>query len=277
LSTETDLMQAVLAKKVLPSQASSWWLGGSGFIIKSPLGVVGLIDPYLSNAAEEIFGMQRAFPIPVAPEAVRANVVISTHWHEDHLDPGSIPIIARNNVDAKFVMPPSAMARALSWGVRRSQIISLRHGESTAIGDMRIEAMPARHEAGVPGWEVPDAMGALLEVGDLKIYHSGDTEYDLRLRRLKRLQFDVTLLCINGAGGNMDAYEAALLAWQLGGSLVIPIHHLLWAQISDSSEETLDPELFVKTYARLGGKGRAIVPIVGEELDFKKGTSFDAL
>jgi L-ascorbate metabolism protein UlaG (beta-lactamase superfamily) len=263
-------MQTVIAKIVMRGHASTWWLGGSGFIVKSPQGVVTLIDPYLSNAVEEIFGLPRAFPAPLNPEAVRADVVISTHWHEDHLDPGSIPIIARNNLDAKFVMPPSAMARALSWGVRRSQIVSLRHTESTAIGDMRIEAMPARHEAGIPGWEVPDAMGALLEIGGLKIYHSGDTEYDVRLRRLKQLRFDVALLCINGAGGNMDAFEAALLAWQLGASLVVPIHHLLWARKSDNSEETLDPKLFVDTYARLGGKGRAIVPTVAEELDLMK-------
>lgn len=276
MSTEIDLMQTVHARRVLENQASGWWLGGSGFILKSPLGVVALIDPYLSNAAEEIFGIKRAFPIPVAPEAVRASVVISTHWHEDHLDPGSIPIIARNNVDAKFVMPPSAMARALSWGVRRSQIISMKHGESTIVGDMRIEAMPARHEAGVAGWEVPDAMGVLLNIGNLKIYHSGDTEYDLRLRRLKQFQFDVAMLCINGAGGNMDAYEAALLAWHLGASMVIPIHHLLWSTRSGNNEETLDPELFVKTYARLGGKGRAVVPTVGEELQFTKNTTFDA-
>jgi L-ascorbate 6-phosphate lactonase len=275
LGTERELMQAVLAKTVLPNHASAWWLGGSGFIVKSPLGVVSLIDPYLSNAVEDIFGIKRAFPIPMPPEIVRADVVVSTHWHEDHLDPGTIPVIARNNPNAKLVMPPSAMARALSWGVPRSQIISLRHGESTSIGDIRVEAMPARHEAGIAGWEVPDAMGVQLNIGELKVYHSGDTEYDLRLRRLKQLHFDVALLCINGAGGNMDAYEAALLAWQLGSPLLVPIHHLLWAQKTNNSEETLDPALFAETYARLGGKGRVLIPVVGDELDFKKSTEND--
>jgi L-ascorbate metabolism protein UlaG (beta-lactamase superfamily) len=229
-----------------------------------------VIDPYLSNSVEEIFGIARAFPPPLLPEQVRADVVISTHWHEDHLDPGTTPVIARNNSDAKLVMPPSAMARALSWGVRRSQIIPLSHRESTTLGDVRIEAMPARHEAGVPGWEVPDAMGVLLEIGDLKIYHCGDTEYDIRLRQLRQLEFDVAFLCINGVGGNMDAYEAALLAWRLGASLVVPIHHLLWTAKSGNCDETLDPELFIETYARLGGKGVAMAPTIGRELDLTK-------
>ena len=107
-------------------------------------------------------------------------------------------------------MPPSAMARAMSWGVRRSQIVSFTPGEAMVLKDVTIEATPARHEAGVAGWEVPDAVGVLLRVDKLKIYHSGDTEYDVRLRRLKSYHPDVAMLCINGVGGNMDAYEAAL-------------------------------------------------------------------
>jgi L-ascorbate 6-phosphate lactonase len=270
MKAETNLMQTILSKKVMHGHVSCWWLGGSGFAFKSPLGVIAFIDPYLSNAVENIFGIKRAFSAPIAPEDVLANIVISTHWHEDHLDPGSIPIIARNNPEAKFIMPPSAMARALSWGVRRTQIVSLSRGESTIASDVKIEAMPARHEAGIAGWEVPDAIGVLLEIGDLKIYHSGDTEYDVRLRRLKQCKVDVAMLCINGIGGNMDAYEAALLAWHLGASRVMPIHHLLWDNKSENTEETLDPMLFVETYARLGGVGRAIVPEVGEELDLER-------
>ena len=270
MKPESSLMGSVLSRKVAHAHLSCWWLGGSGFIFKSPLGVITFIDPYLSNSVEDIFGIKRAFPAPIRPEEVRADVVISTHWHEDHLDPGSIPIIARNNSDAKFVMPPSAMARALSWGVRRSQIVSLSRGESSAFNDTRIDATPARHEPSIPGWEVPDAIGVLLQVGDLKIYHSGDTEYDLRLRQLKQLNLDVAMLCINGAGGNMDAYEAALLAWRLGARQVIPIHHLLWASKSENPDETLDPQLFVETYARLGGKGAPLVPEVAQEIDFKR-------
>ena len=50
---------------------------------------------------------------------------------------------------------------------------------------------------------------------------------------------------------------------------VIPIHHLLWADRSNSADETLDPNLFVETYTSLGGRGIAIIPQVGIELDFE--------
>ncbi len=264
---QRSLADDIAAAHVCKGHVSSWWLGGSGFVFKTSEGTLIYVDPYLSNSVKEIFGAERAFPPPIAPEDVRVDLVISTHWHEDHLDPGSIPIIARNNPDATFVMPPSATAHALSWGVRRTQVASLQWGQQLQIADVTLHATPARHDASIPGWEVPDAMGVLLTLEQLKVYHAGDTEYDIRLRRLKSCRPDVAMLCINGITGNMDAHEAALLAWQLGAGLVIPIHHHLWAVTTGTAEETLNPDLFVSTYKRLGGSGQAIIPKIGEEID----------
>lgn len=263
----SQLSEQITAANPLKGQMSAWWLGGSGFIFKTGNGTRIYLDPYLSDVVKTIFGAARAFPPPIPAEDVRADALIATHWHEDHLDPGSIPVIARNNPECKLIMPPSAMAHAVSWGVARTQVVPLQWGEKTQIADVTIEAVPARHEVSTPGWEVPDAMGILLTHDQLTIYHSGDTEYDVRLRQLKQRRPDVALLCINGITGNMDAYEAALLAWHLGSSVVIPIHHYLWAKTTGTAEETLDPKLFVETYKRLGGSGQAIVPTIGEEID----------
>jgi L-ascorbate metabolism protein UlaG (beta-lactamase superfamily) len=194
-------------------------------------------------------------------------VVISTHWHEDHLDPITIPIIARQSPATRFVMPPSAMARAISWGIPRSRIDPLSWGQAIEVEDVKILAVPARHEAGVVGWEVPDAMGVILEAEGLKIYNTGDTEYDLRLRALRAMEIDVFQGCINGVGGNMNAHEAALLAWQLQARIAIPMHHLLWATNPGGDEATLDPQLFAETYNKLGGKGKVVVPTVADEID----------
>jgi L-ascorbate 6-phosphate lactonase len=262
------LAKRILATSVAPSHISCWWLGGSGFVLKTSSGSVLYIDPYLSNSVKGIFGADRAFPAPVQPEDVRADAVISTHWHEDHLDPGTIPVVAQNNPEARFIMPPSATSHALSWGVRRDQVVSLQYGEVHEVKDLRIESTPARHVAGIPGWEVPDAMGVLIHAENLTIYHCGDTEYDVRIRRLKSRHPDVALLCINGITGNMDAHEAALLAWHLKARLVIPMHHYLWATNTGSAEETLDPTLFRETYARLGGEGRVVIPQIGQQIIF---------
>lgn len=265
---ETTLLNERISRRSVTSERlACWWLGGSGFVFKSAAGVVLYIDPYLSDSVKSIFGVGRAFPPPIAATDVRADGVISSHWHEDHLDPGTIPDIARHCPSARFLMPPSAMSRALGWGISRDRITPLVVGGSVQIGDdVTVTAVPARHEASVPGWEVPDAIGVVLESHGLKIYHSGDTEYDIRLRLLKTQQIDVAILCINGVSGNMDAHEAALLAWQLGARVVIPMHHYLWAENSGSAAATLDPRLFADTYARLGGIGRVVLPEVGQEI-----------
>jgi L-ascorbate metabolism protein UlaG (beta-lactamase superfamily) len=214
-----------------------------------------------------IFGTGRAFPPPIRADEARPDAVISTHWHEDHLDPGTIPTIAAHSSATRFIMSPGAMSRALAWGVPRDRIIPVSEGESTTIGDIAISHRPARHDAGVPGWEAPDAMGIVLEIAGMTIYHTGDTEYDIRLRRLKSERFDVMQVCINGTGGNMDAYEAALLAYRLGAHTIIPMHHYLWEEGGFGAEPTLDPDLFADVYRRLGGNGRVVVPVLAEAID----------
>ncbi len=111
------------------------------------------------------------------------------------------------------------------------RVNAIIEGETFTFRDVRITAVAARHLAGIPGWEVPDAIGLLIETEGLRIYHTGDTEYDLRLRALaydKDRPIDVMLAVINGTGGNMNAHEAALLAWHIRPRVLMPMHHILW-------------------------------------------------
>lgn len=264
----TSLAAKVAKRKVKPGRVCAWWLGGSGFIFKTPGGLVVYIDPYLSDMVKKSFGWDRARPAAIKAQDVRADVYISTHWHEDHLDPGTAPVVAANNPGVRFVVPPSSLARLMSWGIPRDRMTALAAGQSFEIGDLKIRATVARHEAYIAGWEAPDAIGVILESHGLKIYHSGDTEYDNRLRLMWRERFDVATAPINGVTGNMNAHEAAMLCWQLGAKTVIPHHHLLWASNPGGEDATWDPNLFAQTYAKLGGEGRVILPEIGAEMEF---------
>lgn len=249
----------------------AWWLGGAGFVFKTPAGTQVYVDPYLSNAVAGIFGVERGFPAPIAVEDARPDVVISTHWHEDHLDPGALPVIAKRS-NALFICPPSAKSRLLSWGVPRDRVQAIEVGQTQPFRDVTITAMPARHVAGMAGWETPDAVGLILDFGadSVRIYHSGDTEYDVRLRTLVREHVDAAMLVINGAGGNMNAHEAALLAWHIGAPVVIPMHHILWKGSVGGPDATLDPSLFESTYRKLNGLGHVRSLAVGESITFRK-------
>lgn len=264
-----SLANEIETTEVPAGQVYAWWLGGTGFVFKTPAGTQIYVDPYFSNCVAQIFGVERAFAPPVAAEEARPDLLLATHWHEDHLDPEGLPIVARAS-QAQFVAPPSCVSRLLGWGVPRARVAGLRAGEIYTFRDVTVRAVPARHLAGLPGWESDDAIGLLLEFGGLRVYHSGDTEYDLRLRALaydRERPIDACMLVINGAGGNMNAHEAALLAWQLGARTVVPMHHILWKDFTGGEQATLDPQLLAETYRRLGGAGAVRALAVGERLD----------
>jgi L-ascorbate 6-phosphate lactonase len=263
-----SLAQTIDAARIPDGQVMAWWLGGTGFVFKTPAGTQVYIDPYFSNCVAGIFGVERAFPPPVAADEARPDLLIATHWHEDHLDPEGLPIVARHS-QARFMGPPSCVSRLLGWGIARERVSGLRLGQTQHFRDVTITAVAARHVAGLPGWETDDAIGLLLDFGGLRVYHSGDTEYDLRLRALaydRERPIHACLLVINGAGGNMNAHEAALLAWQIGARTVVPMHHLLWKDFTGGEQATLDPGLLAETYRRLGGAGEVRALEVGEGL-----------
>lgn len=265
-----SLNQTIVETQVPQGSVMAWWLGGTGFVFKTSAGTQIYVDPYLSNVVAQIFGVERGFPAPIAAEEARPDLLIATHWHEDHLDPGAIPVIAKNS-DALFMCPPSARSRALSWGVPPDRVQNIQLGETHTFRDVKIQAVAARHLAGIPGWETPDAVGVILDFNGLHVYHSGDTEYDLRLRALKHENIHAAMVVINGIGGNMDAHEAALLVWQLGVKLAIPMHHILWKDTGSSHPDaTLDPRLFEATYRKLGGSGAIRSLDIGESVQLTK-------
>ena len=266
MTTPNSLADQIAQATVAPGTLALWWLGGTGFVFKTPAGTQVYVDPYFSNCAAAIFGVERAFPPPVPAQDARPDLLIATHWHEDHLDPLGIPVVAKSS-QCQFLTPPSCVSRMAGWGIARDRITPITVGQTHEFRDISVTAVAARHIAGVPGWETDDAVGVLLDFGGLRVYHSGDTEYDVRLRALaydKQHPIHASLLVINGTGGNMNAHEAALLGWQLGARVVIPMHHILWQGNTGGEQATLDPRLFESTYRRLGGVGEVHMLAVGE-------------
>jgi L-ascorbate metabolism protein UlaG (beta-lactamase superfamily) len=121
------------------------------------------------------------------------------------------------------MMPASAMARALSWGVPRNQITTLKAGQCLSFQDIAVSAVAARHNAGVEGWEVHDGVCLILEIEGIKIFFSGDTEYDTSLRKLGQWVL-VAFPVHQWSRRKYECSEAALLGWQLGAQTLVPMH-----------------------------------------------------
>jgi len=78
-----------------------WWLGHSSFVLKYRSSIF-YIDPYLSDSLSP--SRPRLTEPPVRPDRItHASLVLCTHAHADHLDPGTVPAILEASRRAKLV------------------------------------------------------------------------------------------------------------------------------------------------------------------------------
>ncbi|MGD9636041.1 MAG: MBL fold metallo-hydrolase [Pirellulales bacterium] len=251
-----------------------WWLGQSGFLVKSGAGTV-LFDPYLSDSLtckyehtdKPHVRMTRRAVDPGALTGI--DVITSTHNHTDHLDAETLQPLWAANPQAVLLIPEANrdfVADRLECGPATPR--GLNDGESLHIGGLEIAAIPAAHN------EIDrDAegrcryLGYIVRCGDWTIYHSGDTlRYPGMAELLQPFAVDIALLPINGnrperrVAGNLFGDEAAQLAHDIGARLVVPCHYEMFAF------NTEPPDLFVQTCERLGQPHRVLR--CGESLNY---------
>jgi L-ascorbate metabolism protein UlaG (beta-lactamase superfamily) len=165
-----------------------------------------------------------------------------------------------------IVAPPTCTTRARVWGWPDDRIHPLLRDETFGHQDVRVTATFARHDT--PYAMTIDEVGFLVEIGGLKIWSVGDTEYDARLRPMKDETIDVALIPINGVGGNLNADEAALLMYIVEPRIVVPNHYNMWKPEAFAPGATLDPAQFEETLRKLGGTAEVRVLPVGEIVTF---------
>lgn len=215
-----------------------WWLGQSGFALKSAGGLV-YADLYLSEHLTAKYANSpkphiRMTTSPIrGAEITNARIVLSSHKHSDHLDPGTLPDLFAASPEAKLVLPAGLVDYAVYLGLDRERLLPMRGDDSLEVDGVQITALPAAHPEFIYTKEHGhELLGYMVETGGIRIYHSGDTVvYDGLRDRLIGLAPHIALLPINGrAGGegtppNMNAFEAIALAREAGIPLVIPHHY----------------------------------------------------
>ena len=75
------------------------WLGQSGYILSDGKTTI-CIDPYLSDCVNRIANRPRTRAVPFNPEDLKADVLICTHNHLDHIDVDAIPLMKKENMMA---------------------------------------------------------------------------------------------------------------------------------------------------------------------------------
>ena len=149
------------------------------------------------------------FVLPNAPK--KADVIFMTHEHYDHCT--NYDVLAKTGT---VLVTTQACADKLN--VSAQIVTSGSKGDANGVKYEAVYAYnPAKqfHPRGT-------GVGFVIEIGGLRIYHAGDTEYIPEMKNLKNI--DVALLPI---GGNytMDVEQAVQAAKTIKPKVVVPMHY----------------------------------------------------
>lgn len=254
-----SLAEKIAARKVARHELAIYWLCQAGFAFKNHHDEVVYIDPYLSEVVERLIGFKRMMACPVSPGEVRADLVLCTHEHLDHMDTDALPILAQNST-TQFCGPIECIKEFAKLGIQATRCHLLEEGKSLRFGNIEVHPVYADH-----GELAPDALGIVLDFDGIRVYHTGDTAYrPEEFQPAIGMRPDVLIPCINGRFGNMDAREAASLTGLATPMFVIPSH--FWMFVEQNGE----PATFLDHCKELAPGTQALLLKPGEEFSFKK-------
>jgi L-ascorbate 6-phosphate lactonase len=233
-----QLIEEIAGTIPRPGSLVVWWLGQSGFLIKSPHGLIA-IDLYLSEHLTKKYEATNRPHVRMTCTPVRGgelqkiDLILASHKHSDHLDPGTIPELLAASPGALLLLPESILDHAEQLGLPRKRLLGVDAGDTLERAGFRVHAVPSAHEdldTDENGRHL--YLGFVIEAEGRRLYHSGDTvAYPGLIERLGSDPFDVVFLPINGRDpargvpGNMTAAEAVDLAIEVRPRFVVPHHY----------------------------------------------------
>jgi len=183
-----------------------YWLGHDSFRIVWGNTVL-YIDPYQIQVGEP-----------------KADVILVTHEHFDHCDP---PSIQRVSKPSTVVVAPRVARQCVSKVTQN--IAEIAPGEAKTVGNVKIVAYPAYNlnkfrdpARGVVFHPKQDGRVAyLIELGGVRIFHAGDSDFIPEFRDVKT---DVALVPVSGVYV-MTPAEAAEFVNAIEPKVAIPMHY----------------------------------------------------
>ena len=111
----------------------------------------------------------------------KADIVLVTHEHRDHLDPAAIAAVRKEGTVT--LLPEKCAAQVPGSTV-------LRNGDVRTVKGLKIEAVPAyniahKRPSGEPFHPRGEGNGYVITFGDTRVYVAGDTENIPEMKHLK--------------------------------------------------------------------------------------------
>ncbi|MCL4511006.1 MAG: metal-dependent hydrolase [Bacteroidetes bacterium] len=204
------------------------WLGHAAFKIVSPGGKVIFIDPWLDNPNAP----------PNAKPVDRADIIILTHGHFDHIG-NTVEIALKTN--AKVVSNFEISLFLKGKGLQESNLIGMNKSGTVEIDGIKMTMVNAEHSSGITdGDRVVDGgspAGFIMKFEDgYTIYNTGDTGLFGDMKIIAQLyKPQVVMMCIGGHF-TMSPVEAAEAVKLMKPKFVIPMHFGTFPLLSGTPE-----------------------------------------
>ena len=150
-----------------------------------------------------------------AAEFPRADIILITHEHGDHLDKDAVAALRK---DSTVLIANSASIQKLGWGQ------ALSNGESTILpSGIKLEAVPAYNTTQGHQQFHPKGRdnGYILTIENLRIYIAGDTEDIPEMSGIKDI--DIAFLPVNQPY-TMTVEQCVKAAETIAPKVLIPYH-----------------------------------------------------
>jgi L-ascorbate metabolism protein UlaG (beta-lactamase superfamily) len=195
------------------------FLGHAAFALEHA-GTTVLIDPFLTGNPKAA----------ASADEVAADVILLTHGHGDHY--GDTIAIAKRT--GATVVAITEIADEI--GEEGIEAVDANLGGTAEFDWGSVRLTPAWHTSTTPKGTVSTPAGLVIEFGDKRIYHLGDTALfsDLALPK-RRGHLDVALMCIGGHY-TMDRFDAVVAAEFVGADQVIPCHYNTFPPIETDAQ-----------------------------------------
>jgi len=192
------------------------WIGHSALKLEGSK--IVFIDPFLTGNPVSSLSLD---------DVTRADVVVITHDHGDHLGDG---YAICKKTGATLVSIFEIAEDADKQGVKAE---GMNIGGTLVVAGAAVSLVPAFHTAGLGG----TATGAVVEMDGKKVYHAGDTGLSTEMQLIGEMYTpDIGFLPIDGRF-NMTPKLAAKAVELLKIPKIVPFHYDTFPQVKSSPEE----------------------------------------
>lgn len=153
-------------------------------------------------------------PYNLSENPVKADIILITHDHMDHLDRKSIEKIIKPET---IILIPSA----INIGIKDAKIASVKPFSTNKIYNYNIMTVPAYNIKKSFHPKSKGYVGYIIEISGTKIYHTGDTE---RIPEMKNISADIIMLPLGQTYTMNSVEEASEAVIDVKAKIAIPIH-----------------------------------------------------